>query len=263
VGPVAVARGGTIWQITHQASGAGSANLFDGGSVISGSDATTSLDDLEMTFSTLDLTRPGVFGADASTSGRSDIRPVIATSGDRLVLNAGFSTSYTASSRLGADQPGGEAQGWMSSVVEFVVPVDSLDWRYDFSVVKQPGFSGTASLLVEDVTRSETLVDDSSSQTMFFGRETAFNGRAGDLIRLSFAASGSGSVPSGFVSHGGFDMSMQQVFTVTPEPTTALMLGLGALLVLKRRRSIRGEPQPGENHDFETHDDKHRFSVKC
>jgi len=127
-------------------------------------------------------------------------------------------------------------------VVEFVVPVDTLDWRFNYSVDRLPGFSGTASLLVEDIARSETLVDESTSQTMTVLLERAFNGRAGDLIRLSFDASGSGSVPSGFVSHGGFIMSMQQVFTVTPEPATALMLGLGAFLVFKRRRQSHREP---------------------
>ncbi len=236
----AAARGGTIWQFTHEASGEGSARLFGGGSVVSESDATTSLDDPNMEFSPFDLTRPGVDGASVSTIGRSDIRPF----SDRLVLNAGFATSYLASSRLGADRPGGEAEGWMSSVVEFVMPVDTLDWRVVFDITRGSGFTGMGSLLIENITRSEILVDESSSQTMFFTLDGILSGRAGDVIRVSIAGSASGSVPRGVSSHGGFDLFYQQVFTI-PEPTTVALLGLGALFVFKRRRQITS----GHHHE--------------
>jgi len=227
----AAARGGTIWQITHQASGAGSANLFDGGPMDSGSDATTSLDDALMRFVASDSTRPGVDGASITAFGRSDIRPF----SDRFVLNADFRTTYSAASALGADRPGGEAEGWMSSVVEFVMPVDTLTWGVAFSTVKGGGFTGMGSLLIENITRSETLVDESSSETMFFTFEGLLNGSAGDVIRVSIAGSGSGSVPRGVSSHGGFDMRVQQIFII-PEPATVALLTLGAFFVFKRRR---------------------------
>ncbi len=101
----AVARGGTIWEWTHEAGGAGSANLFDDGPVVSEADATISLGDSRMSFSARDSTGSGVLGASASALGISDIRPGAGI----LTLNADLSTSYRASSRLGAVRPGGEA----------------------------------------------------------------------------------------------------------------------------------------------------------
>ncbi len=129
----------------------------------------------------------------------------------------------------------------MTSVVEFVMPVDTLRWGVVFNIVKQPRYSGSGSLLVENITRSETLLDESSSETMFFLLETTIDGRAGDLIRVSIAASASGAVAPGVVSSGGFDMGVRQLFIV-PEPASLSLLGLGAFFVFKRRRQIKCEP---------------------
>jgi len=232
----AVARGGTIWQFTHEAGGAGSANLFDGGPVVSQAEATISLDDSRMSFSARDSTGSGVLGASASAIGISDI----VLGSDRLVLNADLSTSYVAESRLGAVRPGGEAQAWMTSVVEFVMPVDRLRWGLVFTVDRLPSYTGSASLLVENITRSEILVDESGSDRVSFRLDTFLSGTTGDLIRVSIDASAAGSTAPGLVSFGGFDVRVQQVFIV-PEPASLSLLGLGALLVLRRRRSIHGE----------------------
>jgi len=217
-----------------------------------------SLDDFRMEFSPLDLTRPGVFGADAFAIGRSNMGP----GPGRFTLNADLATTYRAETRLGADRPGGEAEAFMSSVVELVMPVDAVVWSLVFDITRGSGFTGEGSLLVENVTRSEILADFSGTNTMTEFIDTTLNNVAGDVIRVSVAASASGSVPAGVASHGGFDMFIQQTFFI-PEPTTVTMLGLGALFVFKRRRQICGEPLRGENYDLKKHDDKHRFSVKC
>jgi len=231
------ARGGTIWQFTHEASGAGSARVFDGGPAESGSDATTSPDDPRMEFSPLDLTRPGVLGSDAFAIGSSDMGP----GPGRFTLNADLATTYSASSHLGADRPGGEAEAFMSSVVELVMPVDAVVWSLVFDITRGSGFTGEGSLLVENVTRSEILADFSGTNTMTEFIDTTLNNVAGDVIRVSVAGSASGSVPAGVASHGGFDFRVRQTFFI-PEPTSALMLGLGALFVFKRRRQIKCEP---------------------
>jgi len=253
VGPVAGAWGGTIWQFTHEASGSGSANLFDGGPVVSQADATISLDDSRMSFSARDSTGSGVLGASASAIGISDI----VLGSDILTLNADLSTSYRASSRVGAVRPGGEAQAWMTSVVEFVMPVDTLRWGLVFTVDRLPSYTGSASLLVENVTRSEILVDESGSDRVSFRLDTFLSGTTDDLIRVSIDASAAGSTAPGLVSFGGFDVRVQQLFIV-PEPASLSLLGLGALLVLRRRRSIHGEPRSGESHDLKEYEDRHR-----
>jgi len=152
-----------------------------------------------------------------------------------------LATTYSAETRLGADRPGGEAEAFMSSVVELVMPVDTVVWSLVFDITRGSGFTGEGSLLVENVTRSEILADFSGTNTMTEFIDTTLNNVAGDVIRVSVAASASGSVPAGVASHGGFDMFIQQTFFI-PEPTSVTMLGLGALFVFKRRRQICGEP---------------------
>ena len=228
--PTASARAGTIWQWTHEASGEGWARVFDGGAAQFDSEFTGGLGDPFLSFGALDDTRPGTSGAAYGTGGRS----WILTPGDELIVGVDFGTGYVSGSRIDGDLPGGEGAGTLSSVIEFVMPVDELQWRISADVRRSAGFIGSSRFLVENVTRSETLLDLRLPEVF----ETTLSGRAGDLIRVSSEISGSGSFPEGVAGLGSYNGFMQLSFTI-PEPGVIWLVGAGAVVLSGRKRPQR------------------------
>ena len=223
-GPAAHA--GTIWQVNQEVSGEGWAHVFDGGPVVTDSVAPGPLG---LAFLALDDTRPGTDGASFATSGRSLISP--SEEQGLFYLDIYFSTAYGSSWLPGGDQPGGEGAGWLTSVIEFRMPVDELEWSGSLSIRDpSPGFYGSASVLVENVTQSLTLMELTSG----FGFERTLSGHAGDVIRITTEMSGGGSAPAGYWLVRGYSPGMGMLFTI-PEPGAGILL-LSALVVLRRRR---------------------------
>ena len=237
------AQAGTIWEWTHQAAGEDWANIFDGGPVDFGSGATKGPDDPRMPFSALDHSTRlgGVLAASYSTGGRSSVEGLL----DTLRVSVDFRTAYTADFLPDADRPGGEGAGSMWSVIEFVMPADELEWFLSFTIDEAPGFSGSAHLVIENLTQSATLFDLTDS-FITFDPITLF-GHTGDVIRFSYSASGEGSVPAGVISFNSFRARVLSTFTV-PEPGAVVLLGIGALL-LPKRRSLKQNRSGGARRD--------------
>jgi len=225
-----VTRGETIWQWTHEASGSGSANVFNGGPMVFKSDSTDGPQDGFMSFVASDDTRPGIFGARFGTGGDS----VLSTGGgDAFALALAFDSGYSARSRPAADRPGGEGEGTLSSVIEFVMPQDELSWRTILSVTLSPGYHGSTRIVVENITKSTVLRELTGN--VF--DDSVLSGAAGDLIRVSSEISGGGSTPPGVPGSFGYDVSLLLAFRV-PEPGTAVLVLIGAgMLTVRRRRA--------------------------
>ena len=229
------ARAETIWQWRHAASGAGWAHVFDGGPVEFDSDSAASAEgdslpffERAMSFSASDwTTSPGVLAALYGTAGRSEVL----SSDEQINVNFRFSTGYSATLFLGSDRPGGEGAGSMSSVAEFVMPVDELSWWSSMSVRETPGFSGSMRFVVDNVTQSTTIFDASSGARP----PETLSGRPGDLIRFTFEASGQGSGPPGIPFFGVYRVSLQNEFVI-PEPGTFALLGVAVLAILATGR---------------------------
>ncbi len=219
-------RGETITFSSHEASGSGTANVFDGGPPAFGSGTTFDAADPEMHFGALDWTQPGSLGASAGASGTSRI---VANDDDRMLVLVDFVANYRGSLSPGGDNPGGMAEGELSSVIEFIMPVDELDWTYGFSTEATIEFEGTASVVFENVTQAETLLT-LTENTPFF--ETTLSATTGDLMRITTMMSGGGNTPGGGRK---YDAGFAMTFTI-PEPGTLAVLALGSLLALRRRR---------------------------
>ena len=220
------ARAETIWQWTHQAEGEGWANVFDGGPPDFESDITTGPGDTRMHFLAVDDTRPGVLGAAYGTSGTSQLFP----EQDYLLIDLGFNTDYSATSRLGSDRPGGEGSGWIRSVVEVVMPVDTVEWGVDVDVNQTPGFSGSTRIVLENVTKSTTVFDGGEGGENW----VTLQGVAGDTMRMTFEAEGQGSAPAGIPAISFYEVEVSSAFIV-PEPATVTLAALGVMVLMRRR----------------------------
>ncbi len=226
----ATARGETIWQWTHEASGSGTANVFDGEAVDTGFDATIGLRDPLMQFSAFDSTRSDIRDparADYITSGSSRLFAI----DDRLSVRVIVVTGYFSGFRIDGDHPGGEGGGTLSSVIEFVMPVDEIQMRLSANIALTTGFTGSIRLLAENLTRLETVVDLTSPGEI----RGTLPGRAGDVIRVSSEIDGSGGVPAGGSGHGLYEGEVLLNFTI-PEPGSIWLVG-GSLMVLSRRKA--------------------------
>jgi PEP-CTERM motif len=225
------AEAGSIWQWTHQASGGGTANVFDGEPPESAFDETAGPDDPWMFFVANDRTQVGSFGAGASSSGQSRI---LGDSDDAFGVLLTSRTGYLPSAFAGGDNPGGEAEGSLSSVIEFVAPVDDLTWSYLLDIDLDPtnAFSGSTDIVLENLTQSTVFqfpIDDTVGLVGF-----TFDSDAGDIIRLTAEMSGSGGMGPGT---GRVYNVFFQLQVDVPEPGTLSLLLAGVALTRRRRRA--------------------------
>ena len=220
------ASGETIWQWTHQAEGEGWAHVFDGGPVEFDSGSTTGPGDTGMGFLAVDLTRPGVLGATYWTGGESNA----GANEERFGTTLRLFTHYSATSRVGSDRPGGEGNGRISSVVEFVVPADEVEWLVRLDVDQTTGFTGSTHLLLQNVTDGETLFESYQDLDESF----ILQGLLGDTMSLTIDSQGQGSVPAGIPAIGFYEVDVSTLFII-PEPATMAMGALGILAMLRRR----------------------------
>lgn len=184
------ARAGDFTFSHHEASGSGWANLFDGGPPISAQGSTFSPTDLSMSFLALDLTMPGSLGASAEAVGGSFISQLSEVDGIRVGVE--LNTLYLPSLFPGGDNPGGAAEGELSSVIEFIMPADEIVWSYQLIIDEDaPLFEGSTLVVFENVTQSQTRLT-LTEEVLFQKKETLF-ANAGDLMRITSAMSGSGS----------------------------------------------------------------------
>ncbi len=134
----------------HEASGSGTANVFDGGPPASHSDSTFDPSDRDMLFGAVDRTRPGSLGAAATASGAS----TAVSHDDSMTVRVDFVAQYGGSLFPGGDNPGGMAEGEVASVIEFIMPVDELDWLYELRIDDTIAFEGSTSVVFENVTQT-------------------------------------------------------------------------------------------------------------
>ncbi len=116
--------------LRHNAVGWGTAQVFDGGPTVSDSGGTEDSDDSSMSFLAVDFTPGGSFGAAASAGGRSRITNFEQS----MTIVVDLSVGYSPSVFPGGDNPGGMAEGGIDSVIEFVMPVDELEWDYGLTI---------------------------------------------------------------------------------------------------------------------------------
>ncbi len=127
-------------------------------------------------------------------------------------------------------RPGGTTSGTMTSIVEFVMPVDHMAWDFNLSLTEASGFTQSSSVTVENVTTGEILVSTSDD----IGFATALRGDVGDVIRVTGAFEVDGLAQpdvSGFSASGAI---FRTNFTI-PEPSALGTLLFGTML----RRSVR------------------------
>lgn len=228
------ARADAVWQFEHVAAGYGIADLNGGLPPEESSDQTMFAGELSMGFYASEHSQLSTMGASASIAGISHI--TINPFADELAVLIRLIPSYTPSFAPGGDRPGGFAEGSLSSIIEFVMPDDLVQWNYLLLVEDGPYFSGQTQSLVQNVSRQQTLLtfDDAVG---FAEGHTLLPGRAGDLIRITTMISASGSVPpnvlTGFALYDGIiDMN----FSIVPEPSTLLLAVLLAGLAARVRR---------------------------
>ncbi len=150
---VGVPRAGAegIWFSWHEFSGEGWADVFDGG--LPGGDSDGGMGSggpgsQGFGFGAYDRTQPGSLGASASSVGRSQIFPF---EGGGMRVRVALSVSYIPSLSPGGDNPGGAAEGELSSIIEFVMPVDELLWAYQLRIRDTIEFEGSTRDLFENV----------------------------------------------------------------------------------------------------------------
>jgi hypothetical protein len=213
----------------HDASGSGSANVYDGGPVRFDSDSTEGPDDRRVKFLAYDTTQSGSLGASAAAEGRSELFPNVM----ELAVEVELDVEYIPSFFPGGDRPGGEAEAILSSIIEFIMPADEIEMLYFLDIHDTIGFTGSTLAVVENVTQSQTLLTLSEDGPLGL---MMLPGSAGDVIRISTDMSGSGSAPAGEDSIRQYDTMLYMLFTIIPEPATLTLLMFGAVTVMGHRR---------------------------
>ncbi len=212
--------------LRHSAVGWGTAQVFDGGPTVSDSGGTEDSDDSSMSFLAVDFTPGGSFGARASAAGRSSIASFEQSMG--IVVD--FVSKYSPSVFPGGDNPGGMAEGRIDSVIEFVMPVDELEWIYALRVEPEAPFQGFAQAVFQNLTTGEVLFDLTEPTAVL---DATLRASTGDVMRLTTNLSGFGSMGPG--SGREFDSQVRMILTI-PEPSSLLLLAAGAATVLRRNR---------------------------
>ncbi len=209
----------------HDASGSGCANVFDGGPELCDSGGTIGPNDSNMSFLATDRTQLGSLGALARAHGESRIYDL--QDFDGITVQVELFTGYIPSFFPGGDNPGGAAEGELSSIIEFIMPADELIWGYYFDVDDTIDFEGSTSILFENVTESETILtfSDDDAGALFEGILSA---NTGDLMRITSMMSGSGS--TGPASVREYEARLSMTFIV-PEPTTMLWFAIGGAII--------------------------------
>jgi len=212
----------------HTVTGQGTANVFDGGPPATGSFAPLFGG---FSMSVQDFTRSGTRGASAIASGGSFLSEFDNTLHVTVDLDVAYLPSFTP----GGDFTGGTAEGEMQSVVEFQMPISELTWFYTVNTSVSTGFSGATSVVVENLTSGDSLLSLSGATPETW---TTLVGDVNDVIRITTIMSGSGTAPAPgrFVRQYTTRLAMNFVL---PEPGSAILLTLGALPLLRRRRSPR------------------------
>lgn len=221
-------RAGLFTITEHTATGQGTANVFDGGPPV-----TDFFDPFFFGFSmlALDATQSGTQGASASASGRS----LISQFDNTLFVTASFRVVYLPAFTAGGDFTGGTAEGEMQSIVEFEMPISELTWFYVVNIDVNTGFTGVTNVVVENLTSGESLLSLSGATPETW---TTLHGEVNDVIRITTNMSGSGTAPETARFVREYDTRLDMNF-VLPEPSTALLLALGAPLILPRRHKSR------------------------
>jgi hypothetical protein len=226
LGPYAQA--GELWTWTNSAVGEGLAQVFDGGPPVTHSVDLQGTTASFLAFRATDDTGPGSLAAVASANGASRVGDF----GQNMRVLVDFDAYYAASLFPGGDRPGGRAEGTFTSIVDFVMPVDQLEWFYGLGMGDAPGFTGSTNVTVVNITSGQTLLTLGSVME----GDTILAAHAGDLIRITSEMSGGGEAPGELAIDRGYGALLDMIFTI-PEPGTFTLLALGAVVALRRRRS--------------------------
>ena len=217
----------------HSADGGGSAQLFDGGPPVADSDSVSGPDNDLMSFSAIDVSGDGPSAAFALAGGSSQITNF----GDFMSVYVELDALYAPSTEPGGDRPGATADAALSSLIEFPAPAGALHWFYLLDIGATSGFSGSANVVVENVTRAQTLlVMDSHVRPT----TTILSSTAGDLIRITTDLAGTGIAPADADSIATYSPTMRMDFLIIPEPATQALAAAGILILLRRRRMTWG-----------------------
>jgi hypothetical protein len=212
----------------HEASGSASANVFDGGPPTT---QTGSSSGPFFTFGVSDITTPGSLGAGTSASVRSTISE---GDGSFLGVQVELLAGYFPSFLPGGDNPGGTAEAELTSVIEFVLPAAEVEWTYRLRINNdQPNpFLGSTSVVVENVTRSETLIALTKETDQIV---TTLYGNFGDVIRISSTMEANGSMGPGSRKIYNADFLTQ---FIVPEATSGTFV-MALLAICSRRKRAR------------------------
>ncbi len=221
-----VAAGEPLTFLRHNAVGWGTAQVFDGGPTASDSEGTVDPNDSSISFVALDATMSGSFGAGASAAGRS----IIGSLEQSMGIFVNLSVGYSPSNFPGGDNPGGMAEGGIDSVIEFVMPVDELEWIYALRVEPEAPFQGFAQAVFQNLTTGEVLFDLTEPTAVL---DATLRASTGDVMRLTTNLSGFGSMGPG--SGRGYRAEARMILTI-PEPSSLLLLAAGAATALRRNR---------------------------
>ncbi len=226
------ARGEPTFEILrHEVDGGGTAQLFDGGPPVSDSISGDFPDDGVVGFSASDLTGIGVGHSLISVSGFSSFNNP-PNGSDTLGVFSDLDGGYIGD---GPNRPGGTTSGTWSSIIEFVMPVDRMEWEFIFTQTESSTFTQSSMVTVENVTAGDMLV----STTEPFGFVTELSGSVGDVLRVTAAYAVDGFAPPGASGLLNSNARLRSSFTI-PEPNALWILSFGiALCVSARRRGIR------------------------
>jgi hypothetical protein len=231
VGTSAATAGGLSYEILrHEVEATVTAQLFDGGPPVTGGASQDNPNDFGVVLGASDSTGVGAWNSTVG-GGVSSISNFELDAG-LLRIFQNLDGRYSGS---GLVLPGGTMSGEMTSIIEFAMPVESLEWDLVFIVDETPSFDLSALLTIENVTSGEMLV--SVSET--FGFIDTLEGNVGDVIRVTTEYEVSGGVEAGASGFFSSKASLRTDFVI-PEPTTATLFMTGAgLFFMARKRSGR------------------------